>query len=536
MKWATPIKVAIRNDFTFPSTTTQRLKRQGGGEFWTVGDTVIRWIEINCVLTAGHFAGQPFVLLPWQKRWLLELFETVKSGDEWRLKHRWATLGVGKKNGKSELIGALALFFLLGTDEVDPRIFVAASTEDQANMVFAPVKHMAEHSDTISPLVQSKARIVVSKSTRGGFVRRLAAVAGANDGANVYVALIDEFHEWNGTKGRNVWNVITNGTVMRREPMVIQITTAGYDEDTPCFEWYESGKAQMAGSVEDETAYFCWFEPDSPDDSHELEATWRRANPSFGLIMGPDFYADQLKRKTEATFRRYFCNQWTESEEIWDAAARWDDLKGDVVTRQDARTYVGIDIGRKVDTSAIAVVQMHDGVIHVTGRIWENPYGLKDSRRSEWRMNIDDITEFCREIRSNYPAASQWYDDNNGGRIPGPVFAYDPHLFGPHADKLADDGLNMIEFPQTDAHMVPASQILFEWIMGNKIVHEGDSTMRSHVRSVVAKTKERGWRISRPAGSAKHIDFAVALAMAVRLCVTNEVVETEVKTGEVSIW
>lgn len=535
MDWARPELVTYTRDFSFPSTTTARLKRSGGGSFYTVGLHVGRWIEQNCVLTAARFAGQPFVLLDWQWRFLAEMFEVVRdSGGQWRLKYRWVTLGIGKKNGKSELIGGLALFFLLGTSEPDPRIFTAASTEDQANMVYAPVKFIAENSPTVSALVASKHRTIVSKGPRGGFIRRLAAVAGANDGANVYVALIDEFHEWRGERGKDVWNVITNGTVMRDEPMVIQITTAGYDEDTLCYEWYESGKAQMEGSREDPYAYFCWFELDA-DDDYKAEANWPKANPSFGHIMGPDFYRDQVSKKTESVFRRYFCNQWTESEEIWAAAQKWDELTGDVKMDPSRRTYVGIDIGRKIDTSAVVMVQVDDeGKAHVAQKIWSNPYGLKDSRRSEWRMNVEDVTEWCRALRDVFTRASGW-DDKQEDRIAGPLFGYDPHLFGSHADKLTDDGLNMQEFPQTDAHMVPASQILFEWIMGEKVVHDGDEEARRHVRTVIAKTKERGWRISRPTGSNKHVDFAVAMAIALRLAVMNEALEGN-GGGGFNVW
>lgn len=533
MRWASPEQVKVRKDFTFPSTTTRRLERQGGGSYWTVGFHVGRWIETNCVLTAARFMGQPFKLLPWQWRFLAELFEVVRDGDGWRLKHRWCLLGLPKKNGKSELIGALALFFLLGTDEPDPRIFVAASTEDQANMVFAPVKYMSENSPTISALVTTKDRLVVSRSQRGGFVRRLAAVAGANDGANVYVALCDEFHEWTG-RGKDVHDIITNGTVMREEPMIIQITTAGYDEDTVCYTHYSNIMSMMDGSLEDDTYYGCWFS--APYGmSHKHPDYARLSNPSFGSIMTQPFYDDQVTKKTEAVYRRYFGNEWTDAEEIWDAASKWDDLEATedrpLICDVNARTYVGVDIGRKIDSSAVAGVQAHvdeDGTrrLHVFQKIWSNPYPVGHSLRKEWRMNVHEVDEYLRDIYQTFPVASGRDPDDEDIRTHGPVFGYDPHLYGTHADDLAEDGLNMVEVPQTDTQMVPASQSLYEAIMSEEIVHDGDPEMRRHVRSVIAKQKERGWRISKPVGSDKHVDGAIALAIAVRLALANETTES----------
>lgn len=527
MRWAKPEKIEISADFSFPSSTTKRLEREGGGSIYTVGLHVARWIEKNCVLTAAQFAGQPFKLLPWQWRALAELFEVVRVHDGrttgWKLKHRWALIGLPKKNGKSELIGALALFFLLGTDEVDPRIFVAASTEDQANMVYAPVKYMAESSPTISPLVTAKARLVASRTSRGGFVKRLAAVAGANDGANVYVALIDEFHEWSGEKGENVWNVITNGTVMREEPMIIQITTAGSDQTTKCYEWYESGQDMLAGKKDDPSYYYLWFGASDLDDYRSPEV-WRSSNPSFGEIMGLGFYEDQISKKPESVFCRYFLNKWMESEELWDPATVWDDCAGEPVLETNCRTYVGIDVGRKNDHCAVVIVQIRDGRAHVGQRMWFNPYAVSDARYREWRMNLYDIDAYLREIYYEYTEPSgkdEWGDLT----VSGPVFVYDPHLYGSHADSLVDDGLNMVEFPQTDTRMVPASQRLYEWIMQRWLIHDGDKLARKHVRSVTAKEKERGWRISKITGSNKHVDFAVALAMALSAALEVEVRE-----------
>jgi hypothetical protein len=44
------------------------------------GFDVIRWIEAHCVFTQGEWAGEPFRLLDWQKRLLVELFEQRDDG------------------------------------------------------------------------------------------------------------------------------------------------------------------------------------------------------------------------------------------------------------------------------------------------------------------------------------------------------------------------------------------------------------------------------------------------------------------------
>ena len=77
------------------------------------GFEVIKWIETHCVHTAAEWFGQPFRLMDWQKKLLVELFEV--DGD--RRRYRWAYISVGKKNGKTELAAAVALWFLIASGE-----------------------------------------------------------------------------------------------------------------------------------------------------------------------------------------------------------------------------------------------------------------------------------------------------------------------------------------------------------------------------------------------------------------------------------
>ena len=65
--------------------------------------------------TKGEWAGKPFQLQKWQKMFLKELFGRVK-GDGLR-QYQTAYLEIPRKNGKSELAAAIALFLLFGDNE-----------------------------------------------------------------------------------------------------------------------------------------------------------------------------------------------------------------------------------------------------------------------------------------------------------------------------------------------------------------------------------------------------------------------------------
>lgn len=515
-----PVQVTLRAT-DFPSTGATRAARAGGTlQIWTTGHHVIAWIETHCVLTAADYIGKPFTLMPWQKRLLLELFEVVaddRAPGGWRRRHRWALIGIPKKNGKTELAAALALYFVVADEEGAPLVIAAAASDSQADLVFGAAKIMCEMSPTLKAITEPYQSEILVTGKPGAKIVRVAAASGTNDGKNIHVAVLDELHEWRGKRGEDVWNVLTNGTGARKQPMVIQITTAGSDEESIEYRQYEYGCRVRDGEVDDPRFYFYWIEPADPEcDYRDLEQT-RLVNPSWGVVLGPDFYEDQLTKKTEATYRRYFMNQHTEAEEIWEAAGLWDGLAGYPEEDPAEPLYVGVDVGLRNDSCAVSWCQWLGGEkVHVHQQIWENPFPRDDARHGEWKMSIVLVEKLLRELYQRFPEPA--VEDEDEGYLAGPGFYYDPHFFARSAELLEGDGLNMVEFPQTDSRMVPASQRLFELVKRDELVHDGDPTMRRHVRSVVAKEKERGWRISKPTGSRRHIDAAIAAAIATYNC------------------
>jgi phage terminase large subunit-like protein len=452
----------------------------------TRGYKVASWIEANCVFTQGQWIGKPFRLLDWQKRLLLELFE-LDARD--RRRYRWALLGVPKKNGKTELAAALALYLLIGDGEPSPLVVCAAASDGQADLVFDAAKTMCERSPTLNLITERYEREILVPSIPGARLRRVSAAAGTNEGLNCHAVICDELHEWVGDKGRGVWNVLTNSTGARRQPLVFQITTAGFDTETVCGEQYAYGKSLKAGELDDPRFFFHWVEAPQNAD-HKDPEVWKAANPSFGVTLEQEFFEDQLRKKPENVFRRYFLNQWTEAEDGWIEPAAWDACKGEVQVEEAERICLGVDVGHKRDATAIVAVGMVDNKFHAKAKI-RMPKPGSPVAAEEVRA---DITDFCQ-------------------RFDIQEIAYDPTLFRESAEMLQEKGLPMVEFPQTE-RMVEASGKTYELIRERRLVHDGDPLFRSHMLAAVPGETERGIRISKRK-SKKPIDAAIALAMAV---------------------
>jgi len=494
----------------------------------TQGYRVIRWIEGHCVHTKARWIGRRFKLLPWQKRLILELFEV--DPETGLRRYRWALVGVPKKNGKTELAAAIALYFLIGDGEQAPDIPCAAASDEQADLVFGAAKTMCEMSPTLSLICEVYDKEILIPSKPGARLYRVAAVGGAGDGGNVFVPILDELHEWMKAKHETTWTVLTGGGGVREAPLVLQITTAGFDLDSICGREYEYGKKVQSGEIDDPTYFFRWYEPDPDDDWRDPE-TWAKCNPSLGVTVQVDYLKSQLRKKPRNTFERYYLNKWTTTEDSWlpepDADEPDDALAIEAggyfralaqegfAIEHDADVVLSVDLGLKKDTAAVDVLTVLDdfracqvcdeGVIdggavcprcNGTGHVPAIGVEAHVFDPSSKKVDYSDVENLIRELAGTF-------------NVDAVVF--DPWRFGRSAELLSDEGLIMVEFPMTNERTVKATDRLYKAIVDERrIVHAGDPILRAHVEAGALKDTDRGPRLAK-GKTRRAIDALIAL-------------------------
>ena len=96
-------------------------------------DRAVTFIE-NLRHTKGKWAGKRFWLLPWQEQIIRDVFGIVD--EKGNRQFRTAYVEIGKKNGKSELAAAVALYLLFADNEPSAEVYGAAADRQQASIVF----------------------------------------------------------------------------------------------------------------------------------------------------------------------------------------------------------------------------------------------------------------------------------------------------------------------------------------------------------------------------------------------------------------
>jgi phage terminase large subunit-like protein len=364
----------------------------------------------NLTHTKGVFAGQPFHLRRWQRRILEQLFTTGPDG---RRVYRQCLLMLPRKNGKTELAAALALYFLLFDGETGAEVYSAAADKDQAALVFHVAAQMIRNDPELlaqCELIDSQKRIVHRAS--GSFYRAISAEAYSKHGFNASAVIYDELH---AAPSRELWDVLTTSQGARLHPVTLAISTAGYDRHSILWELYAHARKVAERPALDPTFLPLIYEAPIDADWTD-ERVWKAANPALGDFRSLEEMRTACARAREIpaqenTFRRLYLNQWTEQAARWISMAAWDACRGagDRARLRGRRCYVGMDLSSTTDLTALVAVFPDDA-------------GPGFDVLAQFFVPADNMAERVRRDRVPY---DQWARDGWLVATPGNVIDYE---------------------------------------------------------------------------------------------------------------
>src|SRR4030095_10580650 len=221
-------------------------------------------------------------------------------------------LMVPRKNAKTELAAAIALYGLFGDREMGAEAYSAAADKDQAGLCFAVAAQMIPHESVVlaqCDLVDSQKRIVHRPS--GSFYRAISAEAYSKHGINASLVVYDELH---AAATRDLFDVLSASMGKRTKPLLCIPTTAGHDRHSILYELYSHAIRVQENPDLDPSFLPILYEAPS-DADWRSERTWRKANPALGDFRSIDEMRIMARRAMEIpaqenVFRRLYLNQW----------------------------------------------------------------------------------------------------------------------------------------------------------------------------------------------------------------------------------
>lgn len=437
--------------------------------------------------------GSPLELHDFQRQMLLELFEGCRE----------TVILIPKKNGKSTLLGALALYHLCTTP--DAECVIAAASRDQAQIMLRQAQGFIRRSTALQNRLQVKQREIVHK-TLGGRVRILASDVDTADGVIPTLALVDELHRH---KSGDLYGVFRDGLGPRQGRMVT-ISTAGDDEDSPL--GHLRTKAYGYSGMERDGAYrhvvtgsFALHEwaLDADEPFHDLRLV-KQANPAPWQSLESLRERHDSPSTTEAQWARFACGIWGLGMERAFDRDLWASLAGPRGIAPGRKITLGFDGSRRHDATALVAVDIKDGHISLLG-LWERPANAYE----DWEIPEAEVNETVASAFSTYDVWRMYAD---------------PPYWESALDRWAGDyGEERVVRWWTNRLKAMALALhAFQGDMApGRMTHDGDEDLARHIGNAARReTKMREgedflWLIRKDgAKSPRKIDAAMAAVLA----------------------
>jgi phage terminase large subunit-like protein len=403
---------------------------------------------------------------------------------------REVTITQPRGAGKTTLLGCFALWELVL--HPDATIIAAASARDQAQHLYRAAVRFAKQVPELREGLTFTLREI--RTPRDGRLIVVSADSEKQMGHDPYLVIVDEL---GSMRDESLYVSLRTALIKSPEAKMRIISTIGGHEDAPMpmmrRRVLEEGQVTRDGAVlRAETQDSLWLEWSVPEgaDIEDIAGVVKPANPREAITV--EMLAEHRRVLHESAFRRLHCNQNLPTDDAFISADEWDACAGAIDIPAGSEVVAAVDAGIRRDSTAVVTVRKnHAGVFHAGFQIWT------PSRSREVRL--EDVEEHIAALCERFRVR---------------MVAYDKHLFIGSAQRLEETGAPMVEYPQNNSKMVPATQLLHEVIADRRLRHGGDPDARSHALAAVVAETEMGLRIRKTA-SRDRIDALIALAMAI---------------------
>lgn len=416
------------------------------------GERPIIFIERFCKQSQGTL-GAPLRLELFQKAFIQTLFGWLLKATGYR-RFRETLFLVGRKNGKSTLLAALALYMLVADYEGAAEIYSVATKKDQARKTLTEAVNMVKQSPELRAIIKKRRNDIYFPATASTF-EALASDSNTLDGLNSHAVIIDELH---AIRDRNLYEVMKQSTSSRRQPLVIMITTSGTVRESVFDNLYGLACDIADGKVTEDTFLPVLYELDARAEWTDPQA-WIKANPGLGTIKQYATLAAFVERakKNPEDLPGVLCKDFNVPETSASVWLSFEDIKNDATfTMQDVyNTYAigGCDLSATTDLTCATLLirrSREDETVYVLQHYFIPQKRIDqldehNSQEAPYKIWAErELLTICDGARVDYSAVTAWFCQmRDEFKIDAFAVGYDRALAGYWVDEMKSNGFDM---------------------------------------------------------------------------------------------
>jgi phage terminase large subunit-like protein len=478
-----------------------------GYAYGTRGDHFAEFCATRCIQSIDRFDGEPLELEDWQAQLMAEALAVAQDGAPC-----WGSVAIvlPRKNGKTSLLAAYALYVLLEFDG-SPEVLLAAASDKQAGRLFDAVCAYVRQSAELSALVHLREWAgEIARVDGGGRILRMASSPERLHGYNPSLVIADEVAQWTTPTLRRAWAALTTGGGARGLAQTFTISTAGeshergsgilgrlIDRNEAAGQVQTNGALRISRNLDARTLVYNWSAEHVSPEAPELPESIRAANPASWIT---DEY---LRRQAEnpelltSEFLQLHGNVWSTAEDAWLSLDQWRSLAVPRSLRPGELVALGFDGARFDDATALVACAIADGHLVVLD-CWERPSGTAGRG---WEVPTAEVDLAVHAAFERYRVTRGYFD---------------PPLWQTEVAGWQREFSVVIPWQTNRPTPMAAAVERFRTdAIGAKFTHDDDERLNRHVSNARIRRHRTGYWLEKPAmRGPDKIDAAVAAVLA----------------------
>lgn len=444
----------------------------------------IDFIEKFCRNSKGEWAGKPIKLELFQKAFISALFGFVNKSTGYR-RFKETLFYVARKNGKSVLLSAIALYCLIADNEPGAEVYSVATKKDQAKIIFDEVYNMIKQSpDLLKVCKKRKSDIYIPLNFSK--MQALGKNSDTLDGLNSSLVIMDELH---GIKDRNLYEVMKQSQSARRQPLLIMITTAGTIRECIFDDMYKYACDVADGNIKDDSFLPILYELDTKKEWLD-PMSWEKANPSIGHIKKLDDLLGKVERAKNSprdltgVLTKDF-NVISTTNTAW---LSYEDINNEeTFSLEDFKGYYaigGADLSITTDLTCATLLLMDKSEKRYVTQMYFLPRDNFEQRVKEEKIPYDKWLEagqlrLCNGNSINYSDVTAWFLEMVEKHDITPAWVYyDSYSAKYWVEEMEQHGFNMVRCIQGSKTLSLPMQMLGADLKAKKINYNNSSLLK----------------------------------------------------------